>query len=417
MASKGSRERTRAEIINDVLQRSGITDGVASTQPVQSLWKGYGQILRVRLATAEPPEITNTVDGTTGPRTVIVKHIAPPIHGPEVGSVSHRRKVRSYQVERAFYESFAAQLDPPLCRVPRLVGVEDLGAAALCLVLEDLDACGFAGRRDNAEFDGEGVKPMLAWLAHFHRTFMRSGPTHQGSPHNGGSGSGSVSGSGSGSGSGSASLPPPSQSELQSEDSLIWEEGCYWNLAVRPDEYAAMSNQDPLKTHAVALDRALNACPFKTVLHGDAKVANFCFSVDDKSSTPVAAVDFQYAGFGVGIRDVVYLLGSALDEDGLVEHEEALIDYYFELLALPDVEAAWRPLYSVAVADFERFLAGWSPGHWKRNGHSKHHSDLGVAYVTGDGSGCEEVGAEQGNGTKRNRNGGRRGRSGGRRGR
>ena len=36
-----------------------------------------------------------------------------------------------------------------------------------------------------------------------------------------------------------------------------------------------------------------------------------------------------------------------------------------------EVEAAWRPLYSVAWTDFYRFLKGWSPGHWKIHGYSE----------------------------------------------
>ncbi len=62
--------------------------------------------------------------------------------------------------------------------------------------------------------------------------------------------------------------------------------------------------------------------------------------------------------------------------------EGELLDEYFQALrqALtknrPDideaaVEAAWRPLYHLAWADFYRFLKGWSPGHWKIHGYSE----------------------------------------------
>jgi len=87
---------------------------------------------------------------------------------------------------------------------------------------------------------------------------------------------------------------------------------------------------------------------------GDAKEANFCFTADARAA---AAVDFQYAGRGCGMKDVAYLLAG---------HDDAHVETYFAALrealggatAVP-VEAEWRGLYRTAQRDLQRFFAGW----------------------------------------------------------
>ena len=129
----------------------------------------------------------------------------------------------------------------------------------------------------------------------------------------------------------------------------------------------------PLRRAAPALDRALENARHRTLVHGDAKLANFCFDADARS---VAAVDFQYVGIGPGIRDVVYFLGGALPDADCRRHEARLLDTYFAALgdalereghgARRDaIEREWRALYALAWADFLRFLLGWMPTHPK----------------------------------------------------
>ena len=158
----------------------------------------------------------------------------------------------------------------------------------------------------------------------------------------------------------------------------LWTIGTYWHLATRPDEFASLDD-GPLKTAAGELDRRLSGSPFQTFVHGDAKLANFCFSSDGRSA---AAVDFQYVGGGCGMKDVAYFISSCFDEDECERRESTLLDRYFEFLheALERfgkatdsraLEANWRELYPVAWTDFFRFLQGWSPGHWKAHRYSK----------------------------------------------
>ncbi len=289
---------------------------------VQSLWSGYGQLLRC---------------GLTGPiRSVIVKRVQWPDGRAHprgwATDRSHARKLRSYEVEAAWYDS-AAQRCPPTCRVPGCLALETRSDGVL-IVLEDLDAAGFSARRQSlneAELDA-----CLRWLAAFHATFLGESPTG------------------------------------------LWPTGTYWHLETRPDELEALEDAR-LRDAAPLIDRRLAETRFPTFVHGDAKVANFCF---DPDGGRVAAVDFQYVGGGCGMKDLAYFVGSCLDEHDSERLGPSLLDRYFAHLGnavqatRPDVdpaalEADWRPLYPVAWADFHRFLKGWSPGHWKLNSYSE----------------------------------------------
>ena len=291
-------------------------------EEIQSLWSGYGVIRRAKI----------------DDQTVIIKHI-------DISSVrenrrgwgsdfAHQRKVKSYQVEEGFYKKYAGLCDS-LCRLPRLIGSDFDDNRAWLLVLEDLDNAGFPNRKSNLN-DLELVAG-LNWLANFHAKFMG----------------------------------------IQPEG--LWDVGTYWHLATRPDEFAAMPD-GKLKTAAPLIDRALNLASYKTLVHGDAKVANFCFSQNDLGA--VAAVDFQYVGGGCGMKDVAYFISSCLYEDEARQREEELLSIYFDqleksllklkkMIDFRSLKTEWLELYSVAWADFYRFLAGWSPGHWKMNQYSE----------------------------------------------
>ncbi|MEM8922649.1 MAG: phosphotransferase [Actinomycetota bacterium] len=296
---------------------------ISDTQLVQELWSGYGRIIRCALDGGERP-------------SVIVKHVRLPdvLDHPRGWATdrSHERKLHSYQVETAWYRRHASACSEA-CRVPHCLAVEAV-ADEVVIVLEDLDASGFAGRRQqvgDVELDA-----CLQWLANFHATFMGVAPDG------------------------------------------LWATGTYWHLATRPDEFDALDDA-PLRAAAGAIDRRLADSPFQTLVHGDAKLANFCFS---EHGHRAAAVDFQYVGGGCGMKDVAYFISSCLDEGESERLAPVLLDRYFELLAdalgrtrhaidIQALEEEWRALYPVAWTDFYRFLKGWSPGHWKLHGYSE----------------------------------------------
>ena len=145
----------------------------------------------------------------------------------------------------------------------------------------------------------------------------------------------------------------------------LWPIGTYWHLNTRLEELDALTDLQ-LKQAAFEIDKRLNDAHYQTIVHGDAKLANFLFN-----EKQAAAVDFQYIGGGVGIKDVAYFMSSIFDENQLETYEEQLLDCYFNFLDLPEVENEWRALYPIAWCDFYRFLQGWSPRHWKINSYSE----------------------------------------------
>jgi hypothetical protein len=312
-----SRER---ELERRLRALTGASD-VEVGERLQSLWGGYGELRRARLEGAAISE-------------VVVKCVDPPELGrarrddPEARS--HRRKLRSYDVELAFYRDYAKRCDAR-CRVPREVALESRGGHWL-FVLEDLDAAGFSLRRRS--LSAEERAACLAWLAHFHATFLGVAPEG------------------------------------------LWKTGTYWHLDTRPDELQALAERE-LRDAASAIDLRLKRAEFRTLVHGDAKLENFCFG-----RAGVAAVDFQYVGGGPGIKDVAYFLGSALSPRECEALAEGCLDQYFSELRsalqqrAPGVDAAaleaeWRELYAFGWADFYRFLLGWAPGQYDYDAYSR----------------------------------------------
>ncbi|WP_415879039.1 oxidoreductase family protein [Methylomonas sp. TEB] len=305
-----------------VLQATGADDAF-QLETIQSLWSGYGYILRYGLSGFDSA-------------SVIVKHVklsAQSLQTPGSNEdLSHRRKVRSYQIEAAWYQSWAKRCDAD-CRVPACLAFEMFGED-IVMVLEDLHPLGFPQRRSRA---GEReIRTCLNWLANFHAAFIGENP------------------------------------------SGLWPTGTYWHLQTRPNEWEALQDI-VLKNAAPMIDQKLRDTPYQTFVHGDAKLANFCFSAD---GSRVAAVDFQYVGGGCGIKDVAYFIDSCLGQDECQRRESELLDIYFQALQqalrrkqkpvdADAVERDWRALYPVAWTDFHRFLKGWSPGYWSPNSYSE----------------------------------------------
>lgn len=297
-----------------ILQKTGASS-LFEKEIIQELWSGYGKIMRVGLENA-------SVD------SVVVKHVQMPIYKNHPRGwntdIGHQRKVKSYKVETTWYDKYSKN---STARLPHCLAIETKDDEVL-IVMEDLDEAGYSLRKRVVTW--EEIAACLAWLAEFHASYLGKIPKG------------------------------------------LWEVGTYWHLETRPQELAVLDDQR-LKEAAPIIDEKLNTCKYKTFVHGDAKLANFCFADDGK----VAAVDFQYVGGGCGMKDVAYFIGSCLNESECERLETQILDTYFEHLqsAMKErneaLETEWRSLYRVAWADFHRFIKGWSPGHWKINSYSE----------------------------------------------
>jgi len=308
-----------------LLKTTGATSA-EETDVIQSLWSGYGKISRYELLGAAI-------------KTVVVKHISLNSKGSHPrgwdSSNSHNRKVKSYQVETHWYEQWNKRCNVN-CRTPQFLGSYS-DKKDRWIILEDLDA-EYPVRKDQLTFSQ--VKTCLSWLAHFHATFLNQKP------------------------------------------SGLWQIGTYWHLETRPDELKKIEYR-ALKSAAIRIDQELNSCKFRTIVHGDAKLANFCFSQDGRK---VAALDFQYVGGGCGMKDVAYFLGSCLSGSECDLYEEELLNFYFKRLQeaikienkevqFSELRSEWEEMYPLACADFMRFMLGWMPSHQKVNDYNRNKID------------------------------------------
>ena len=308
-----------------------LLSSVVDVDKIHSLWSGCGELLRVHLASGDRP-------------SVILKHVELPVKLEHPrgwsGEASYQRKLKSYQVETHWYESYASLCGVD-CIVPACLGVER-AEGRIALLLSDLFEVGFSEVKSQASLSD--IRACLYWLASFHATFM-------------------------------------CKDQLPEAEGL-WVSGSYWHLETRQDELEAL-NDDVLEKCAQPINLALKNCTYQTLVHGDAKLANFCFSPSvGGNHTRAAAVDFQYVGVGCGMKDVMCLLSSCLNSDEHEELQDVLLNHYFDCLGvvvakrnlhidMVALEQEWRPLYAYAWADFVRFLKGWSPDHWKIHAYSE----------------------------------------------
>lgn len=312
------------KVIDRALRRSTQAQAVLELELLQPVWGGNGEVLRAELSGADVS-------------SVIVKKIVSPQLKKKRADPSAMRTIASYDNELAFYQKHAPTVPPDL-KMARLYLGQRLAEGWLFIV-EDLGLSGLLP--PSKTLSDEQIRAALRWLARLHAHFMSS-------PGEG-----------------------------------LWKAGSYWNLATRKEELSKMTDTR-LKNAAAALDEAINGATYKTIIHGDAKTDNFCFSDDE-----AVAIDFQYAGLGCGMKDVMCLFDSSLSPFEAAVRVPALLDGYFQELSAclartdqaehaASIEHEWRALYPVAWADYYRFLDGWALGRYPPQGYVDEMTQVAV---------------------------------------
>jgi Ecdysteroid kinase-like family len=302
-----------------------------------NLWSNYGHIWRLSLSSP----------GET-PHSAILKLIQPP---PSSGSASesHLRKLISYRVERYFYSRLSGNLTT-LSPVAKSFAVAE-SAKDEALLLEDLSV-NFPIPAPYSLSEAK-THAVLKWLGNFHAAFWNVEDI--------------------------SVIPAPMAVEKPDQVDGVWEQGGYWYLETRSEEFESLRDQADdyawLLPYCEAVATKLKHQASlhgsgRTLVHGDCKAANIIFSGTEESC---ALYDFQYVGVGLGVKDLVYFLGTSADRRQIIgPGENKLLRYYYDELmdalgrrGIDGSGYTWETLimqWEWALVDWMRFMAGW--GCW-----------------------------------------------------
>lgn len=291
-------------------------------EDIASLWSGYGKIIRLTYTLA---------DGS--PLPIIKKQVSLGIVTSSTQQdASHCRKAVSYSIERWFYSHLSAGLCETGAKVPRIYEI-----TKDAMLLEDLSV---QYPLEHVTMNLERSLTVVSWLAAFHAHFWTSAA--------------------------SSALKTVPLGAVQTREG-VWEEGGYWPLRTRLEEFQTLS---PIWQEAAKqIDLDIRAVPnhLTTLLHGDLKAANIMFS---RNFADCAAFDFQYVGNGPGMRDLVYFMISSVAglnqtmANTLVTRYHALLQELLEEKGQHGAAKAYTfeimmEHYDLCMADYYRFMLGW----------------------------------------------------------
>jgi Phosphotransferase enzyme family len=290
---------------------------VTSQTQIARLWAGMGSIVRLQCQ-----------DSSGNAKTIIAKHIK--CSNPR--SFGDRRKAASYRVEASFYASKYCKDLSNFGICCRGLHTEDDGNGDITILMDPLP------NQTIHYMNGDVAEAAVRSVARLHAYFW-----------------GNV------------------KADAAVESGLA-QQGTYWYLDTRPDEFESMPTHGlsgKLKKAARDIDRALKTHKYQTICHGDLKACNMSLSSDPAY---VTFVDFQYSGKACPAKDLAYLFccGMDVDDDFVERQETELLQLYITELSvhgvgsdaaapLPTLEDLKEAL-DLAYCDLYRWMLGW--GIW-----------------------------------------------------
>ena len=338
-----------AEMLSGFLQTAGVQATVSEIDVVQTHDQISGtdksgrhsNITRIAIKTTKPCPVTH----------LIIKRVA-------CSELSDRplakwnRDITSYLTDVNFYKYFAAEVFPR-CRVPRCFHYLSKHDAAnsdpqqcwFYLILEDLESLGF---KQFNYHELTTARALLEWMARFHSLYWERMDSVKAHLWEIGS---------------ATSLEKRDVAEIEKIPEK-WEKV----MGAWRSKYPDLFEQEEVKELGAKLkvlaptfhDRLQQNTRHTALIHGDFKSANLFLHSE---TNEVGVVDYQWAGGGKVVRDLVYFMWGAVAPELIVNSEVELLHIYHEHLTKAlGKDYPWEQFeadYQVAFLDYLRHVVAY----------------------------------------------------------
>ncbi len=222
-----------------------------------------------------------------------------------------------YEREARLYELFGRTGRTGGLRIPQCYAAPmDLATQRFALLIEDLDASGFAPADQVAGLQPDQAHLAAEQLARFHAEWWAAVDTPE------------------------LDWLPRSNSEVTKQAGPLMR----GNWALFEERFGDCLTGDALALgphvgacYEALLDRLARAP--RTIVHTDYRLDNLFFPASHRADAPMAVVDWQLSTHGRGVYDIAYLLGQSMDPHLRATHEHEVLRTWHKALCAAGVDA------------------------------------------------------------------------------